>query len=114
MYNEKIQTVSVSGLAETKEGAIGKALAGIQKKVKEQVNSNCVIFRIEPLDMEVLSARESSYTERFLGLLFPRIRTQYKLELSVKVRLVFIDVEKIPFEKQTKSRSTIQRFLQQH
>jgi uncharacterized protein (TIGR03578 family) len=110
MYQEKIHTVTVKGLAETKDGALGKALGQIQKTVSSEIAG--VVFRIEPLGMEVVYASESSYTERFLGILFPRVRTKYELELRVNVRVVLIDVEKIPFKNGNKQLSTIQRFLQ--
>jgi uncharacterized protein (TIGR03578 family) len=102
-------TVTVTGTAETKEKALAIAMSHIKKEVEKDTKG--VLFRIEPLDLTVKQAKEVSYKERFLGVLFPRIRTHYELTLQVKVRLGLIDLEKVPFQKETKEEFGMSQFI---
>lgn len=89
------QTVRVSGKGENKIRAISDAMSKIQKQILK--NSKEVTLRIEPISVEVCSAKEISYTEKFLFFFFPRQRTSYEIELEIQVELLTIDAEVIPF-----------------
>ncbi|WEG11215.1 DUF4312 family protein [Pullulanibacillus sp. KACC 23026] len=109
MKREMEKTVTVKGSAETKEKALAVAMSHIKKEVEKETQG--MLFRIEPLDMDVIHAKEVSYKERFLGILFPRIRTHYELTLQVKVRLNLIELDKISFHKETKEEFGVAQFI---
>ncbi|GLC86924.1 DUF4312 family protein [Lysinibacillus piscis] len=90
-------TVQIEGIGQSKELAINTALGSIQKKIMS--NYKGLILRIEPIDVTVIEARETTYTERFFLLFFPRKRNQYKVVLEVEVNVFLLDVEEIVFEK---------------
>ena len=110
MNKEMEMTVIVKGSAETKE----KALAGAMSHIKGEVGKNIkgILFRIEPLDLNIIDAKEFSYQERFLGLLFPRVRTHYELTLQVRARIGFIDLDKVTFQKESKEKFGIIQFIE--
>lgn len=89
--------VQIEGIGNSKELAINSALGMIQKKVMKEHKG--LILRIEPIDLQVLEARETSYTERFFLFFFPRKRSKFKVKLEVSVNIFLIDVDEIKFEK---------------
>ncbi|MGX6445488.1 DUF4312 family protein [Neobacillus sp. K501] len=89
--------VQIEGIGNSKELAINSALGMIQKKVMKEHKG--LILRIEPIDLQVLEARETSYTERFFLFFFPRKRSKFKVKLEVNVNIFLIDVDEIKFEK---------------
>ncbi|WP_134684062.1 DUF4312 family protein [Brevibacillus migulae] len=98
MYKEQVVTLTLSGAAETKEGAFNKIFGQIKTAISKQVSE--VIVRIEPQEVEVLSAKEAIHTEKFLGFLFPRQRTTYEITAKISVRLGIIEVSKIEFQQE--------------
>lgn len=89
-------TLRIEGFGISKELAINTALGTIQKKVMEQYKG--IILRIEPIDIRIISANETIYTERFLFFLFPRKRKKYKVVLDIDVNIFMLNVDEIPFE----------------
>jgi uncharacterized protein (TIGR03578 family) len=95
---EREMTLQIEGRGQTKEQALSAAFSNLKNEV------GGTPLRIEPLDAEVLEADEIQYTERFLFLFFKRTRFEYFLRLSVRVRVVCIKIESIPFKlKEDKS-----------
>jgi uncharacterized protein (TIGR03578 family) len=99
------QTVRINGAGKTKEQAISNALGRIQKKIMSEQAG--MVIRIEPLDVEIIEAKETEYTERFLLFFFPRKRSNFNVVLDVKVSLVMLNVEDIHFQKTTEANSSI-------
>lgn len=91
------QIVKVSGKGENKAAAFASALSNVSKKVLKE--STDVLLRIEPKDVEILSAVKKNYTERFLFFFFPRKRTTYEVELSVEVEISLIEMADVPFKQ---------------
>lgn len=91
------RTVRVEGQGNTKDHAFSIALGNIQKKVMSEHKG--MIIRIEPINVEVVEARERTYTERFLIFFLPRKRQTYKVVLDIDVQLFILDVDEISFEK---------------
>jgi uncharacterized protein (TIGR03578 family) len=102
-------TLTVVGRAEKKENAFAKAFAQIQAEVKKRVSG--LVIRIEPQDVEVESAVATRYTERFLGLLFPRERTRYEITVRVTVLVTTIDIDAIQFQERVEQLNPLQRVL---
>ena len=90
--------VRVEGKGDSKEKALNIALGNIQKKVMKEYKGNMII-RIEPVNVDVVEAIETSYTERFLFIFSPRDRSKYKVVLDVDINLFLLDVEEISFNK---------------
>ncbi|WP_232697286.1 DUF4312 family protein [Brevibacillus daliensis] len=101
------QTMTLTGVGETKEAAFNQVFSQIKNKVSRE--SNDIIFRIEPVDIEVLSASVLTYKERFLGIFFPRTRTRYTVKARVSVRLCAVELSKIDFKEE--QRSTADKML---
>ncbi|MCZ8540524.1 DUF4312 family protein [Psychrobacillus psychrodurans] len=90
--------VRTEGKGDSKEKALNIALGNIQKKVMKDYKGNMII-RIEPIDVDVVEAKEFSYIERFLFFFFPRKRSKYRVVLDVKINLFLLNVEEINFNK---------------
>ncbi|MGC6767387.1 DUF4312 family protein [Enterococcus sp. LJL128] len=90
------QIVKVSGKGENKAAAFASALSDVSKKILKE--STDVLVRIEPIDIDILSAVEKNYTERFLFFFFPRKRTSYEVELNVEVEISKIAMADVPFQ----------------
>lgn len=104
---KKVQTVVVKGKGETKVQAISDALSSIQKVILGKTDN--VILRIEPTSVEVLSATEHRFTEKFLFFFWKRERVSFEVELKVATEMQVINTDKISFEKKEgKSGSSIQ------
>ncbi|WPK12132.1 DUF4312 family protein [Lysinibacillus louembei] len=89
--------VQVEGVGQSKELAINTALGSIQKKIMSSYKG--LILRIEPLDVSIIEAKETAYTERFFLFFFPRQRSKYKVVLEVEVNVFLLDAEEIVFDK---------------
>lgn len=109
MYKELDYTLTLSGAAETKEGAFNKVFAQIKPQIAREINE--LVVRIEPKDLEVLSAEEICYTERFMGLFFPRTRRRYEVQVRLTVRLGLVELSKLQFVEKNESESLLRKVL---
>jgi uncharacterized protein (TIGR03578 family) len=109
MYKELKHTLSLSGTGESKERAFNDVFSQIKPSVARIFPG--IILQIEPQEVEVISATETSSVEKFLGFLFPRKRIRYDIAVMITVRLRFIDMTKIEFEKRNEELSAVQRVL---
>ncbi len=100
------QAVMLEGKGKTKQAAFADALNKVSKSVCEEQK---VVLRIEPLDIQILSAEKNQYDERFLFFFMPRKRVEYCVTLKIEVEILLIEAEKVVFkEKNRKSPDTIQ------
>ncbi|USG64217.1 DUF4312 family protein [Brevibacillus ruminantium] len=111
MYKERIETLRLSGSADTKEGAFNKIFGQIKQVVARQTSD--LVVRIEPVHMELVSATESIHKERLFGLFFPRTRAKYDITVDIQVRLGVVDVASIPFQKQAEQAARLGQVLSQ-
>ncbi|AIF52751.1 DUF4312 family protein [Pelosinus sp. UFO1] len=109
MYKELKHTLSLRGTGESKERAFNDVFSQIKPLVAKTFSN--IVLQIEPQEVEVVSAIETSYTEKFLGILFPRKRIRYDIAVNITVRLRMIDMTEIQFEKRNEELSTVQRVL---
>lgn len=109
MYREQEMIVTVSGSAESRAGAFQRALSQVKVEVTKQLPE--IILQIVPQDVEVLSATELTYKERFLGLLFPRTRTRCDIRMNVTVSLRYVKLSDIPYEERKEKLSLAQHAL---
>lgn len=93
--NQKVQTLRINGEGADKVAAFSAALNSIQKQVLK--DSPYVTLRIEPKEVVLLSGEEIQYTERFLFFFFPRVRKKYRVELQVKIEVLEIQTNSVPF-----------------
>lgn len=92
--------IKVSGKGNTKQDAFNRAFYKIQRTVMKKY-SDSMILRIEPKDVDIIAAREMRFTERFLLLFFKRVRSNFEVELEIKVSLSILDINEIPFTVQS-------------
>ncbi|MGD3107334.1 DUF4312 family protein [Streptomyces sp. YGL11-2] len=107
--NEERRTVRVDGAGPTRERAFAAALRQVAAAVGEAVDGVC--YRVEPLAVEVVSAVEHRWTERFLGLLFPRECRRYELTLRIEVRVAALDPDAIAFTVREERLTPLQHAL---
>lgn len=88
-------TVRVKGKGDSKQKAFATALSQVQREVLK--NTSNVILRIEPLDLQVVDAKENITTEKFLFFFLPRKRQFYEVTLDITVDMTFIDLNGIEF-----------------
>ena len=106
-------TVRIEGKGDSKEKALSIALGNIQKKIMKDYKGNMII-RIEPVNVNVIEAKETSYIERFFFFFFPRQRSKYSVVLDVEINLFLLDVEGIKFEKNEQGNSLKGQVLGSH
>lgn len=92
---KKRQVIRVEGAGKEKTQAFASALNSIHTKVLKE--SNEVVLRIEPLDVQVLVAEEETFIEKFLFLFLPRTRVTYRVVLNVEIEVTLIEMEKVTF-----------------
>ncbi|WP_085247018.1 DUF4312 family protein [Gilliamella mensalis] len=95
MKKTQQMTVKVKGLGDSKQRAFAAALSQVQKEVLK--NTHNIMLRIEPIDIQVVSAIEKITTERFLFIFLPRKKAFYEVTLAVSVDVIFIDLSEIEF-----------------
>lgn len=102
-------TLRLTGSGPSREKAFADAMRQVQQSVGEQVTGVC--FRVEPVALDVLSAVEHRWTERFLGLLFPRGRRRFELTLQVEVQASVLDLEALDFAVREEQLTVAQHLL---
>lgn len=88
--------VEVTGHAASKQHAVAAALADVQRAVSQPHNN--VLLRIQPLNVDVIEAREIRKTEKFLFFFLPRERRRYVVRLRVSVSVSVIDINSVAFQ----------------
>ena len=97
MLRHSQETVRILGVGSSKEQAFSKAFAGIQKEVMNKYGK--IMLRLEPVDVNVVSAKERVETEKFFFFFFPRQRSTYEVSLDVVMDVTYLDQEAISFEE---------------
>ena len=97
MKEQSVMKVRVAGKGETKNGALSAALSQVQPAVMKSTGN--VLLRIEPMQVDVVSAQEMRTVEKFLFFFLPREKKIYSVELDITVSIIMIDPEKIPFSQ---------------
>ncbi|XBS71994.1 DUF4312 family protein [Acerihabitans sp. KWT182] len=97
MKEQTVIKVRVAGKSDTKKGALSGALSQVQTTVMKTTGN--VLLRIEPMQVDVVSAEETLTTEKFLFLFLPRVKRSYSVVLDITVSIIMIDPEKIPFSQ---------------
>ncbi|MFE5046971.1 DUF4312 family protein [Streptomyces sp. NPDC056637] len=106
---EDRHTVRVSGTGPTREKAFAAAMQQVSGAVGKLTDGVC--FRVEPLAVDVASAVERRWTERFLGLLFARERRSYELTLRIEVRTAALDLDAVEFSVREEQLTPLQHAL---
>ncbi|MBA4493900.1 DUF4312 family protein [Paenactinomyces guangxiensis] len=109
MVKSLVHHLTLSGAGETKEAAFNQIFLQVKSKIAREVDG--LPLRIEPQNVEILQAKKTFYTERFLGIFFPRTRTRYEITAKITVQVRMIDVEKIEFETEEKEMSPLQHLI---
>ncbi|MEK9497254.1 DUF4312 family protein [Photorhabdus sp. P32] len=89
-------SVRVNGQGETKQQAIADALNAVQRTVLKETNN--IILRIEPQNVEIVSAAIKVINEKFLFLFFPRKREFYSVILDVALDVTLLNIQEIHFK----------------
>ena len=82
---ETIEILELGGSGDSEEQALQEIFRQIQPVLAAE--SPALILQIEPQAMEITDAVKRKYTERFLGLLFPRQREKYEIKAKITVRV---------------------------
>ncbi|KRM97739.1 hypothetical protein FC24_GL001389 [Loigolactobacillus rennini DSM 20253] len=92
------KTIRITGQGDSKQKAVGNALAQIHKKIS--ADSNQLAVRIIPEDIRIVSAIVETFKEHFLFFFFPRIRKKYQVTLDVTVNVMSLDLAALDFTEQ--------------
>ncbi|BAP85132.1 hypothetical protein LOOC260_105750 [Paucilactobacillus hokkaidonensis JCM 18461] len=95
---QKFETLRLVGQGTKKQQAFANAFAKIQKDLVKDESK--VTVRIEPIEVNLVSAVKESYKEKFLFFFFPRTRVNYSVTLDVKVKITDIDINSLNFVSQ--------------
>nr|WP_239092056.1 DUF4312 family protein [Streptomyces sp. SID14478] len=99
----------LSGSGPTRDKAFATAIGQVQAEVGKRTDG--VAFRVEPLDLDVVSAVEHRWTERFLGFLFPRTRRRFEITLRVDVQVASLDLDALDFPVREERLTPLQHAL---
>ncbi|MFC7442828.1 DUF4312 family protein [Laceyella putida] len=102
-------TFTLTGAGETKESAFNQIFAQVKSKVAQEIEG--LAIRIEPERMDIVHAKKTIHTERFLGFLFPRKRNRYEITVNLTVQLRVIDVAKIDFDTEEEQLTRVQHLI---
>lgn len=85
-FYSQILTLTLSGSGESQEEALNQILAKMRKRVMKDANG--VVLYMAPANVQITQRRVHTWTERFLGLLWPRgrQRVEVQAQLDVEVR----------------------------
>ncbi|WP_428950162.1 DUF4312 family protein [Streptomyces sp. cg35] len=106
---ETRHTLRLSGTGPTREKAFATAIGQVQSAVGKRTDGVC--FRVEPLELDVVSAVEHRWTERFLGLFFPRTRQRFEITLRIEVQVASLDLDVLDFAVREERLSPLQHAL---
>ncbi|CCI86393.1 DUF4312 family protein [Lactobacillus gigeriorum] len=93
--NTEKTTVIVESESESKERALADALTKVSKSINRD---NQLVFRVKPVNLSIVEAKERKFKEKFLWLFFPRVRKKFFIRLKVDVEIQYIDINDIKFE----------------
>ncbi|MDF7667790.1 DUF4312 family protein [Orbaceae bacterium ESL0727] len=97
----QMMTVRVSGTGNSKQKALAAALAKVQTAVLQ--NSSAIILRIEPVDIDVISAYADIFCEKFLFFFLPRKKECYAITVDITVKVSLVAIDEIKFVSRTGS-----------
>lgn len=109
MYVEKEQVLTLTGRGDSKQKAFQQIFAQVKMAVAK--NNPDILLRIEPMDVEVVTAKSVRYTDRFFGLFLPREKVRYELTVKVKVNVRTVCLAEIEFTEEEERLSKVQRVL---
>ncbi|MFG7942245.1 DUF4312 family protein [Streptomyces cacaoi] len=107
--NHTRQVLRLTGSGPSRHKAFADAMAQVQRAAGERAPGVC--YRVEPVDLQVVSAVEHRWTERFLGLLFARTRSRFELTLRIEVRVAALDLDGLDFTLREERLTPLQHAL---
>lgn len=84
-FQTEVVTLTLQASGETQEEALNQILTLMRRQVMQERNGP--ILYMAPLRLEVTRRSVQTRTERFLWVLFPRVRKQYTLEAQIEVEV---------------------------
>jgi uncharacterized protein (TIGR03578 family) len=109
MFQEMEYTLIVTGTDETKRDAFQQVLTRMKTQIAKEIPD--ILLQIIPQNIEVLTATQTSYKEKFLGLLFPRVRTRYEITAKVTVTLRIVKLSEVAFTELPEQLPVFKRIL---
>ncbi|MFZ7132562.1 MAG: DUF4312 family protein [Eubacteriales bacterium] len=93
MINKQImQTIEkefiVDGTGRSKEETYGEIFSKLRKEAYKEIKG--VVLHMEPLNVYLLEEEEKNFTEKFLGLLMPKMKQEFYIKLKITVLLKII------------------------
>ncbi|KUE79567.1 MULTISPECIES: DUF4312 family protein [Aeromonas] len=89
--------IRVSGKGSSRQHAFAAALGQVQTTLLREGEQ--VLLRVEPLEVDVVEARERVWTERFLFLFLPREKREYSVTLDITVSMTSLDTSAVTFSR---------------
>lgn len=95
--HSRLMSIEVLGNGPTSDQAISNAISSIKKTVFNELEE--LIVRIEPNEIEVVEAVITERKERFMFILFPRVKRVFSIKLRVEVELKLLNTSVIAWDK---------------
>lgn len=110
MLSHREETLLLEGQGETEREALQHILG--QVKTRLEVQGGEILLRIEPRDMKIVDASIRIYTEKFMGILFPRERKLYTIRAQVTVSVCSVLPGSIPYREEREKLSAARHVLE--
>lgn len=108
--NETVEILELSGQGDSEEQALQEIFQKIQPALSKDKGE--LLLRVEPQKFEIIDAVKRRYTEKFLGILFPRKREQYEITAKITVRVRKFATENIIYRMEEEKLSVAKHILE--
>lgn len=110
MLKETLEVLQLDGCGDSEE----QALQALFQKIRPALDTrNTELFlQIEPQAIEIVDAVQRTYTERFLGILFPRRRKKYEITAKITVRIRSFSKQEIVYRQEEEKLSMAKHILE--
>lgn len=88
---------TVGGKGDTPGAALDNAFATLRKTAVSKISQSIVYM--EPVEVEVVDAALSKWTEKYMMLLWPRERRAYDMTFKVKIMAKVVDLSKVQYRE---------------
>lgn len=88
-FHSDVVTLTLDGVGETQEEALNQILTKMRKRIVQE-RKGPILF-MAPVNVEVVGRTLHTRTERFLGILWPRVRHEHRLEANVEVEVRWME-----------------------
>lgn len=110
MLSHREEKFMLEGQGGTEREALQHIFHQIKPHLEEKGGE--ILLRIEPRNMEITDASVRVYTEKFMGILFPRERKVYMIRAEVTVSVCSVLPGSISYREEREHLSVVRHILE--